>query len=183
MTGLVLLVINVIRDSLTGCRHPDWYPSPNHRLRLNREHRRPARRFLAPQARSGNGLGYLGQPDREYPLAPDPPDVVARIGEARAMCDEPEALDAQDYRLHIDKRAIMLAEQQQKFESRAREQSRRLMDFETRLVSAHDEARRRCIDVSSEVRLLKHMQQSGKEVRHLERRLGAVERKVWRDAA
>lgn len=143
----------------------------------------PARRFLAAQARSGNGLGYLSQPDREYPLAPDPPDVVARISEATAMCDEPEALDKQDYELHIDKRAKEAADQQRKFETAQREQSRRLMDFEQRLTTAHQEARRRCIDVSSEVRLLRHMQQSGKQVRHLERRLGAVERKVWRDAA
>lgn len=143
----------------------------------------PARRFIAPQARAGNGLGYLSQPDREFPLAPDPPDVVARIGEARAMCDEPEALDRRDYELHIDQRAKEAAEQQRKFETAQREQSRRLMDFEQRLTTAHDEARKRCIDVSSEVRLLRHMQQSGKQVRHLEQRLGAVERKVWRDAA
>ena len=141
----------------------------------------PTRRFLAPQGRSGNGLGYLSQPGREYPQAPDPPDVVARIAEARAMCDEPEALDRQDYELHIDQRAKEHAEQQRKFETARREQARRLMDFEQRLTTAHQEARRRCIDVTSEIRLLRHMQQSGKQVRHLEQRLGAVERKVWRD--
>lgn len=26
MTGLLLLIVNVIRDTPTGCRHPDWYP-------------------------------------------------------------------------------------------------------------------------------------------------------------
>lgn len=140
-----------------------------------------ARRFLAPQARAGNGHGYTSTPEREYPQAPDPPDIVARIGEARAMCDEPEALDAQDHRLHIDERAKEQAEQLRKFESARRDQARRLMNFETRLVTAQTEARRKCIDVSSEVRLLKHMQQSGKQVRHLEQRLGAVERKVWRE--
>lgn len=51
----------------------------------------PARRFLAPQARSGNGHGYLTQPERQYPQAPDPVDVVERIASATAMCDEPEA--------------------------------------------------------------------------------------------
>lgn len=142
-----------------------------------------ARRFLAPQARAGNGLGYLGQPDREYPLAPDPPDVAARIGEARAMCDEPEALDRDDWTRHIDKRAKELELQRQKFETAERDRERRLMNFEERLVTAQREARKRCIDVSSEVRLLRHMQSSGKQVRHLEQRLGVVERKVWRDAA
>jgi hypothetical protein len=26
MSGLALLLLNVIRDTLTGCKHPDWYP-------------------------------------------------------------------------------------------------------------------------------------------------------------
>jgi hypothetical protein len=26
MVGLILLVVNVARDTFTGCRHPDWYP-------------------------------------------------------------------------------------------------------------------------------------------------------------
>lgn len=40
MTGLLFLIVNVIRDTLTDCRHPGWYPMPIRRLRLNREHRR-----------------------------------------------------------------------------------------------------------------------------------------------
>jgi hypothetical protein len=31
--------------------------------------------------------------------------------------------------------------------------------------------------------LVQHMRNAGKHVRHLERRLGAIERKVWRDVA
>lgn len=102
---------------------------------------------------------------------------------ARAMIEEPEPLDAQQWTDHVNERAKRDAEQRQKFEAAAREQARRLMDFETRLVSAHDQARLRCIDVSSEVRLVRHMQQQGKNVRHLEKRLYTIERKVWKDAA
>jgi DNA repair exonuclease SbcCD ATPase subunit len=145
--------------------------------------RPPARRFLAPQARSGNGLGYLSQPAREFPIAADPPEVVERVAAQTDWRDEPEGLDRLDYELHIDERAIQHAEQQRKFETAQREQARRLMDFEQRLVTAHKEAQRRCIDVASEVRLLRHMQSAGKQVRHLEQRLGVIERKVWRDAA
>lgn len=143
----------------------------------------PARRFLAPKARAGNGHGYLTQPTRplESTINADEEHIVERVLSATAMCDEPEALTEAEWKAHIDKRAITAEEQRRKFESAARDRERRLMDFEQRLVTAHAEARRRCIDVSSEVRLLKHMQSSGKQVRHLEQRLGAVERKVWRD--
>lgn len=141
------------------------------------------RRFLAPKARAGNGMGYISQPLRplESKTTADEPHIVERIASATSLCDEPEALTADEWKAHIDKRAISAEEQRRKFESAARDRERRLMDFEQRLTTAHAEARRRCIDVSSEVRLLKHMQANGKQVRHLEQRLGAVERKVWRD--
>jgi hypothetical protein len=142
-----------------------------------------ARRFLAPAARQGDGRGYLTQPDRQYPQAPDEPETVARIATATAMCDEPEALDSQDYKLHVDKRAKAAAEQQRKFETVQRERERRLMNFEQRLATAHEAARARGRDVGSEVRLLRHMRASGKKVRHLEQRLFALERKVWAKAA
>lgn len=143
----------------------------------------PARRFLAPQARAGDGIGYLSQPSRplESTTNADPEHVVERVLSATAMCDEPEALTQAEWEVHIDKRAILAEEQRRKFESAARDRDRRLMDFEERLVTAQTEARRRCIDVTSEVRLLRHMQSNDKQVRHLEQRLGAVERKVWRD--
>lgn len=142
-----------------------------------------SRRFLAPKARAGNGHGYLTQPTR--PLTSthhaDEPHVVERIASATTLADEPEALTQAEWDAHIDKRAILAEDQRQKFESAARDRERRLLTFEQRLVTAQTEARKRCIDVTSEVRLLKHMQSAGKQVRHLERRLGAVERKVWRE--
>lgn len=124
----------------------------------------PKGRFLAPKARPGDGHGYV-----------DIPELGMRL--------EPECLDEQDWAMHIDKRAKDMAVQQQKFEEAAREQTRRLLTFEERLVSAHEEARRRCIDVSSEVRLVRHMQEQRKNVRHLEKRLFVIEQKVWRSKA
>ena len=57
--------------------------------------RSPARKFLAPAARQGDGRGYLNQPQRPIPehadaikLAEDADLVAARA----AMCDEPEAV-------------------------------------------------------------------------------------------
>lgn len=139
-------------------------------------------RFLLPRAGRGDGLGYIDRPLRE--LQPgDPPERVEAIRSASAMIDEPECLDADDWALHIDKRAKFAEEQRQKFEEASRERERRLMGFEQRLVAAQTEARRRCIDVTREVRLLQDMQARQKSVRHLEQRLGVVERKVWRDAA
>jgi hypothetical protein len=143
----------------------------------------PARRFLAPKARAGTGTGYLSQPLRplESKATADEPHVVERIAGATNLCDEPEALTRDEWEAHIDKRAKAIEEQRRKFESAARDRERRLLTFEQRLTTAHAEARRRCVDVSSEIRLLRHMQSSGKQVRHLEQRLGAVERKVWRE--
>lgn len=100
-----------------------------------------------------------------------------------ASRDEPQALTKRQWKDHVDKRSKMAEEQRQKFETAQREQSRRLLSFEQRLVSAHDEARKRCIDVREEVRLVRHMQDKGKNVRHLEARLFVIERKVWKDAA
>src|SRR5690349_1446456 len=111
--------------------------------------RTPARRFLAPQARAGNGLGYLSQPQREYPVVADEPELVDRIATCTDWRDEPEGLDRLDYELHIDERAKRDAEQQLRFETRQREQSRRLMDFEQRLATVQADARRRRIDVTS----------------------------------
>lgn len=118
----------------------------------------------------------LGAPTGRFPRGyTDEPALTDR--------DEPQYLTGRQWKDHIDKRAKRDAEQRQKFETAQREQSRRLLTFEEKLVSAHAEARRRCIDVREEVRLVRHMQQKGAHVRHLESRLFVIERKVWKDAA
>lgn len=52
----------------------------------------PARKFIAPQARAGNGHGYLSQPPRPLPEVADQPDLIAKIATATHYCDEPEAI-------------------------------------------------------------------------------------------
>jgi hypothetical protein len=138
-------------------------------------------RFLMPGGGQGpERLGYSHEPLRR--LQPDTDETKDRIASATDLRDEPESLDFDDYGRFIDPEKVMRERQRIKLEIAERERNRRLLSFEERLQSAQAEARLRRIDVTSEVRLLKHMQQSGKEVRHLERRLGAVERKVWRHA-
>lgn len=143
--------------------------------------RNPARRFLAAGARGGNGHGYLSTPQRELPLLADEKDVLDRIATATSMSDEPESLDAQDWKAHIDERHKTIEQQRRKFEAARIDQERRLLTFEQRLVKTQAEARRQHIDVSGEVRQLRHMQAKAKDVRHLETRLGTMERKVYRD--
>lgn len=54
--------------------------------------RAPGRRFLAAQARSGNGHGYVTQPPRKVGKAPDSPEVVEQIAAAVSLTDEPECI-------------------------------------------------------------------------------------------
>jgi hypothetical protein len=115
-----------------------------------------ARRFLAPQARAGNGHGYLAQPDREYPLAPDEPDTVARIGEARAMCDEPEApstawVDAES-ELAAERNRVRLLRQ-----AEMAQQARATVTMENRMADARRRAKLKHVDISHEMHLLEKM--------------------------
>jgi len=100
---------------------------------------------------------------------------------ALAMRDEPEALSRDDYERHVLGRAQSAAEHQAALEAARLEVSRREMSFDERLASATLEAKRRSIDVSSDVRLLAHLRAQKKDVKHLERRLGSLERKVFRE--
>lgn len=121
-------------------------------------------RLLAPSGRRSDPLGYTDVP-------------------GLAMRDEPEAISRDDYERHVLGRAQTAAEQQAAIEAARMDQQRRLLTAEERMSAAHQEARRRCIDVSSEVRLLNSMLSNGKQARHVERQLGAMERKVYREAA
>jgi hypothetical protein len=120
---------------------------------------------------------------------PAKPREVSRV-EAQGYTTEPhkalhleaECLTEAEWDVHVGKRAETAAEQQQRFEAAKLEDARRLLSFEERLTAATAEARaaKHRMDISSEVRLLRQMQQQGKEVRHLEQRLFVIERKVWR---
>jgi hypothetical protein len=50
------------------------------------------RRFLAPQARAGNGHGYYDRPQRPISQAiADDEATIERVGSFTSLCDEPEA--------------------------------------------------------------------------------------------
>lgn len=145
----------------------------------------PAPRYLMRGSPLAGGKARLMSNRKVDPKPAKTPDVSERevLGYTerthRAILDAGECLDEQQWSEHVDERAKRDEEQRRKFEAAAIEQARRLLSFEERLVSAHDEARRRCVDVASEVRLVRHMQACGKGVRHLEARLFVIERKVW----
>jgi hypothetical protein len=123
------------------------------------------RRYLAPKARRGDGHGYVDMP-------------------IMGMHEEPECLTEAEWKLHVGGRDEdeTREERKQAFAAKQLEDARRLLSFEERLTAATAEARaaKHRLDISSEVRLLRQMQQQGKEVRHLEQRLFVIERKVWR---
>jgi hypothetical protein len=121
-------------------------------------------RYLAPKARRGDGHGYVDMP-------------------AMGMHEEPECLTEAEWKLHVARtEGETDEERKQAFAAKQLEDARRLLSFEDRLTAATAEARasKHRLDISSEVRLLRQMQQQGKEVRHLEQRLFVIERKVWR---
>lgn len=100
---------------------------------------------------------------------------------ALSMRDEPEALSHDDFERHVLGRAVSAAEQRAALALARLEAERRLMTFDERLRSAVAEARRRRVDVSSDVFVLGRMRAAGKAVRHLEARLGVLERKAFRE--
>lgn len=119
------------------------------------------RRFLASKARQGDGFGYVNRPEL-------------------AMRDEPEALTAEEHARHIDVDAKRAAEQQAHYEEAQRERKWRLMTFDQQLAEVQIEAARLRIDISGDLWVIRQMQRAGKKVRHLEARLGAIRRKVYR---
>lgn len=157
----------------------------------------PAREFLAQVRTARSQETTVPQPDEFRITGEEPRDrgnLLAPSGRradeygftdipALAMRDEPEAIDDDDYQIHVLGRALTHAQQQIALEQAKLDRSRKLLTLEERLVVTHAEARRRCMDVSSEVRLVRLMLGSGKEPRHVEARLGVMERRVYRAAA
>jgi predicted GIY-YIG superfamily endonuclease len=128
----------------------------------------PARRFLAPQARAGDGRGYLNNPDREYPLAPDPPDVVERIRTATAMCDEPEAPS----RAWVNAEAELAAERNRLRLLKQAEEARGIrhaLSIENRMKDAQRRAKLKHIDLSSEFYVMRKMLACGNGTAAVER--------------
>jgi len=118
-----------------------------------------SRRFLAAQARSGNGHGYLSQPDRPYPIVADEPEVVEQVKAATAMCDEPEApspawVDAES-ELAAERNRLRLLR-----EAELKREARKGVSFESRVADAERRAKVKRWDsrmVSTEMLVVRKM--------------------------
>lgn len=138
-----------------------------------------SRRFLAPQARSGDGKGYLGRPDRPYPPVADEAETAARIAEARAICDEPEAIGPAivDAYAELGRTFDELRRKAQIEQARI---ARTLLTVEARIRDAQRRAKIQRMDVTSELWLIRKMLIRGNEtaalvrVERLEARLDGV---------
>jgi hypothetical protein len=122
----------------------------------------PARRFLAPAARSGNGHGYLTQPQRPLPEVADEPEVIDRIRSATSTCDEPESpsdawvdaeseLAAERNRLRVLRRA------------EAARLDRKNITIENRMVDAQRRAKLQHVSISHELHVMRKMLARGNE--------------------
>ena len=130
-----------------------------------RKHGTPASKFLAPGARFGDGHGYLNAPQRELPLVADEPEVVARIAEARAMCDEPEAPS----RAVIDAQADLARTydrlRQEAMVQQAR-QARQFLTLENRIRDVQRRAKAQHVDVSRDLYVLRKMLDRSEKAGH-----------------
>jgi hypothetical protein len=124
--------------------------------------RKPASRFIAPQARAGNGHGYLNQPMRPLPDAidpihnPDDAELLETIASATRHCDEPEAIgpaivDA------ITELARTYDRIRYSVEVETAQQARRLLTMEQRMADVQRRAKLRHADVSGEMHVIKAM--------------------------
>lgn len=136
-------------------------------------------RFLAPQAKAGNGFGYLTRPLRSLPEHSDPDQIAreaARVAEAVNLCDEPEAAgDA-----WVDAQAELAARRdlQRRIADHAQMQhDRRRLKVESRMLDADRRARLQRIDVRREMFLLAGMLSHGRRAAALER-LERLERRL-----
>lgn len=122
-----------------------------------------ARRFLAPQARQGDGHGYLSQPQRPFPIVADEQHVVERIASASDIRDEPEApsgawVDAES-ELAAERNRVRLLRQAEQAQ-----QDRQSITVENRMRDAHRRAKMKHVDCSREFMVLRKMLGRGKDV-------------------
>lgn len=121
--------------------------------------RQPARRFMAPGARSGNGHGYYTQPQRPLPHAGDTPELAteaARVADRNRFCDEPEYPD----RAIVDAygelaRTYDMVRRAQELEELQR--ARVLLTAEQRLRDAQHKAKRRHVNLTGEFHAVRSM--------------------------
>lgn len=93
---------------------------------------------------------------------------------ARAMRDEPEAVDRETQR-----RITLAAAQSWPHLSALHEADRRSDSLSRRVARCKAQARHLRVDVHSELRLVRLAIESGRSYAHVERRLSVVEERLW----
>lgn len=129
----------------------------------------PSRRFIAPQARAGNGHGYLTQPQRPYPEHSDPDELAReqeRVATHTKHCDEPEAIgdaivNAQTELARTYDRIRYTADIEHAH------QIREQLSMEQRMADARRRAKLRHADISGEMhaitKMLEHAERGGRK--------------------
>jgi hypothetical protein len=127
------------------------------------------RRFLAPQARAGNGHGSYDRPQRPISQAiADDEATVERVSSFTALCDEPEA-PSRDW---VDAESELAAERNRLRLLRQAESARAAragVSIENRIKDAQRRAKQRRMSVNSELHVIKQQMMRGKVAAGLER--------------
>lgn len=142
------------------------------------------RRFLVPNARRGNGLGYDNRPQRilNGTLAHvDEPAAIEKIASRTAMCDEPECIS--DGIVSYTETAMKAATLRHAAEVQDAQEARTVLTAEQRVFNAAARARRQHVDLGKDLHLvskaLERARAGGRSVpESVIRRLERVEAKL-----
>lgn len=125
---------------------------------MKKRHLHNRKRFLAPQARAGDGHGYLNQPQRELHGTlqhVDEPATIEKIAACTALCDEPEAMS--DDIASYAELALKAGTLRHAREAQEAQEARSLLTPEQRLRNAEIRARQRHMDISRELHIIRQM--------------------------
>lgn len=132
--------------------------------------RQPARKFLAPGGRSGNGHGFYTQPQRPLPHGADTPELAleaGRVADRTHLCDEPEfpgsaIVDAYGELARTYDMVRRAREREERQEARA------LLTAEQRLKDAQHRAKRQHVNLTGEFHKVRSMLDRAKRGGHKE---------------
>jgi hypothetical protein len=132
------------------------------------------RRFLAPQARSGNGHGYYDRPQRPISQAiADDEATVERVASFTSLCDEPEAPSG-DW---VDAEAELAVERNRQrllAQAGAAREARAGVSIENRIKDAERRAKARRVNITRPLFIVRRQLAKGKRA-DAEVKLEAVE--------
>jgi hypothetical protein len=121
------------------------------------------RRFLAPQARAGNGHGYYDRPQRPISQAiADDEATIERVASFTSLCDEPEApssdwLDAETEQAAERNRQRLLAQ------ASAARAARAGVSIENRIKDAQRRAKARRMKIDRPLYVIRRELDRGKQ--------------------